>query len=63
MKDDDDDNPIISVIQIIIVIWLITTMNTAANDINKIKHDVEILKLSHCYADADMKGDINAQKH
>lgn len=54
---DDDDNPIISFIQIIIVIWLITQISSAASDINQIKHDVEILKLSHCYADADMKGD------
>lgn len=54
---DDDDNPIIGVIQIIIVIWLITQISSAASDINQIKHDVEILKLSHCYADADMKGD------
>lgn len=48
---NDDDNPIISTIQIIIVIWLITIINTTANDVNKIKHDIEILKLSHCYAD------------
>lgn len=54
---DDDDNPIISFIQIIIVIWLITQISSAASDINQIKHDVEILKLSHCYANADMKGD------
>lgn len=53
---DDDDNPIIGVIQIIIVIWLITQITSIANDVNQIKHDVEILKLSHCYADADMKG-------
>lgn len=53
---DDDDNPIIGVIQIIIVIWLITQITSIASDTNQIKHDVEILKLSHCYADADMKG-------
>lgn len=53
---DDDDNPIIGVIQIIIVIWLITQITSIASDINQIKHDVEILKLSHCYADTDMKG-------
>jgi len=53
---DDDDNPIIGVIQIIIVIWLITQITSMASDINQIKHDVEILKLSHCYADADTKG-------
>ena len=53
---DDDDNPIIGVIQIIIVIWLITQITSMASDINQIKHDVEILKLSHCYAGADTKG-------
>lgn len=54
---DDDDNPIIVIIQIIIVIWLITQITSTASDVNQIKHDVEILKLSHCYADTDMKGD------
>lgn len=53
---NDDDNPIISTIQIIIVIWLITMITNINSDVNQIKHDTEILKLSHCYADVDTKG-------
>lgn len=54
----DDDNIVIGIIQIIIVIWLITTITNINSNVNQIKYDTEILKLSHCYADSktDMKG-------
>lgn len=58
MKDDDDVNHIVGIIQIIIIIWLITTITNINSNVSQIKHDTEILKLSHCYADTttDMKG-------
>ena len=55
---DDDCNPIVGFIQIIIIIWLITMITNINNDVNQIKHDTEILKLSHCYADTPVTTNV-----
>lgn len=63
MNNDDSDVSILGLFFFVAFIFLLYEAWSTKAYVITIQHDVEILKLSHCYADADMKGDINAQKH
>lgn len=63
MNNDDNDVSILGLFFFVAFIFLLYEAWSTKAYVITIQHDVEILKLSHCYADADMKGDTNAQKH
>lgn len=63
MDNDDSDVSILGLFFFVAFIFLLYEAWSTKAYVITIQHDVEILKLSHCYADVDMKGDINAQKH
>ena len=61
--NNDSDGFIPGLFILIAFIFLLYEAWSTKAYVIAIQHDVEILKLSHCYADVDMKGDINARKH
>ena len=63
MNNDDSDVSILGLFFFVAFIFLLYEAWSTKAYIITIQHDVEILKLSHCYADVDTKGDTNAQKH
>ena len=63
MNNDDNDVSILGLFFFVAFIFLLYEAWSTKAYVITIQHDVEILKLSHCYADVDMKGDTNAQKH
>ena len=57
--NNNDDNPIIAFFFIVAFIFLLYEAWSIKAYVITIQHDVEILKLSHCYADestTDVKG-------
>lgn len=61
--NNDNDVSILSLFFFVAFIFLLYEAWSTKAYVITIQHDVEILKLSHCYADTDTKGDMNAQKH
>lgn len=62
-NNDDSDVSILGLFFFVAFIFLLYEAWSTKAYVITIQHDVEILKLSHCYTDANMKGDMNAQKH
>lgn len=55
-NNNDNDGFIFGIFLFVALIFLLYEAWSIKAYVITIQHDVEILKLSHCYADSDMKG-------